>query len=250
MSRLRVFCLPTLNNQIVFHSEFPTARNKLELGALKWRYQVSDYFASHWHAKVGASTSASLQALYRSGNRLTTRKASDEYFFKTIPQHTESIEFVYPSSLSEKTIQDQLLRWLHDSHKFTPKLVFFGLLLPTNFYIAKWFLLLANGLFAYHVFRLNGAFRAHFGSQHLQRLLNQHGKVVWTSSPELQEQIQAVCREASIRLKEQNDPWTWQPGQDIHDEAVVRLEKDLKLPELQQTVRRSRMQVLVHGSLV
>jgi hypothetical protein len=137
-----------------------------------------------------------------------------------------------------------------EASKFSPRLLFLGILLPTNFYIAKWFLVAANILFTYHIFRLNAVFRAHFGSRQFGRLLNQYQKVEFISSSELQSEIEAACKEATLALDHDHlEKWSWSPGQDLHDDAVALLEKRLKLPELQQTIRRYRMQIMVFEKL-
>jgi hypothetical protein len=253
MSKLRVFCLPTIKNRIVFHAEYPSVDSKIELGALfagyvlrKWRYQISDTFGSYWH-QLGRKQSYFQTLIYNFGNRLTTRRCADEYFFKQIVPKTLEIEFIFPTCLDESLIQKQLSTWIGDSRKFSPKLLFFGLLLPTNFYIAKWFLIGAQAGFSYHVFRLNAVARAHFGSQKIQKLANRR-RVTWTSSPKLQAKIEEFANQ--VRDENQAEglktSWAWKSGEDLHDDVVSKLEKEFKLPELLHTFRRTRLQYYVH----
>lgn len=272
--KIKIYCLPTIENRILFHAEYPKVETKLELGSLfagyclrKWRYQLSDSFAYYWHQLPQQTSSTFIsKTIYNLGNRLTTRRCSDEYFFKSIPFKTGEIEFIYPSSLQEDRVKHQLAAWMRDAHKYAPKSLFFGILLPTNFYIAKFFLVAAQAGFTYHLFRLNATVRAHLGSQKIQHLANRR-KITWTSSKELQDLIKDLSRKTSKELESQaaNDAtaskgsailagenpckvWEWKDGQDLHDNVIRDLEKELKLPELLQTARRTRMQYYVHST--
>ena len=98
--------------------------------------------------------------------------------------------------------------------------------------------MLANGLFTYHAFRLNSAFRAYHGSKTIQSIANSK-KIEWVCSPDFESEILDACHQASADL---NKEWRWKKGEDLHDLAVLMLEKKLKLPELQQTVRRARLE--------
>ena len=271
MTKIKVYCFPTISNRIIFHPEYPKVESKLELGALfagyclrKWRYQVSDAFGYYWHQLPLQTNSTFLSnTIYNFGNRLTTRRCSDEYFFKSIPFKTSELEFIFPSSMQEDRIKNHLASWMGDSQKYTPKALFFGLLLPTNFYVAKFFLLAAQAGFTYHLFRLNATVRAHLGAQKIQHLANRR-KISWTSSSELQEMIKDFSSKTSQELRtitadevshgtsssntnrKKQEVWEWQDGHDLHDDVVRELEVKLKLPELLQTFRRTRMQYYVH----
>jgi hypothetical protein len=221
--------------------------NKLELGALftsyclhKWRFQISDFFGQYWHSLSGSQ----LDYFYKAGNRITTRKAEDEYFFKAIPNKAEHIEFIFPTSLNELIIRDQLREWISTSQKFAPKLAFFSLLLPANFFVAKVLgVIPANFFFTYHVFRLNATFRAMYGSKRLQTLVDTN-RVSWTKSDELESQIERISR--SVIEENHLTEWKYMPGKDLHDLVIYELSKELKLPQLSQSIRRSRMYYFVH----
>ncbi|KAJ3275882.1 hypothetical protein HDV01_006748 [Terramyces sp. JEL0728] len=250
---LKIYAFPSLNGRCVFHAQFLSPTTNLEYAGLaagyitrKWRYQISDQIGSHWHRLGNSKPGSLLNKLYKFGNRLTTRKAADEYFFKQIPSRTEHVEIIFPSCMKQSDIQDQMQIWLADSEKFTSKLAFYGVLLPTNFYIAKFYLLAANVLFTYHVFRVNASFRAHFGSKRLQELVNRR-QVKFTSCQELQDKISSISIQVSQELEKENIKWHWN-NDDLHDDVALKLSTDLKLPELLQTVRRSRMQYMVLGS--
>jgi hypothetical protein len=250
---LKVYVFPSLHGKLCFHAKFLKPSNKLELGALfvayctrKWRYQLSDFAGQHWHSLSKTAPNSVLHSMYRIGNRLTTRKAEDEYFFKTVPNKAEHIEFIFPSSIPEIQIREQLREWMSQSHKFTPKLVFFSLLLPTNFFVAKVLgLIPANALFTYHIFRLNASFRAMYGSKRLQTLIDTD-RVTWTPSTQLESQIQEWSAEIEKELAKAGQSWTYVPRQDLHDLLVDKVAQELRLPELKQSIRRSRMHHFVH----
>jgi hypothetical protein len=248
---LKVYVFPSLHGKLCFHAKFLKPSNKLELGALfvsyctrKWRYQLSDFVGQHWHSL--SEPNSPLHSFYRLGNRITTRRAEDEYFFKSVPNKADHVEFIYPSSIPEIQIREQLREWLSQSQKFTPKLVFFSLLLPTNFFVAKVLgLIPANALFTYHIFRLNASFRAMYGSKRLQTLIDTQ-RVTFNQSKELESQIQQCSAEVEKELAQSGQEWKYVPRQDLHDLLVDRLSQQLRLPELKQSIRRSRMHHFVH----
>lgn len=254
---LKIYAFPSLNGRCVFHAQFLSPTTNLEYAGMavayitrKWRYQISDYAGSYWHKLGHCKPGSILSKAYQLGNRITTRRAADEYFFKQIPTRTEhvtlkliQIEIIFPSSMKQSVVQDQIQVWLADSDKFTGKLALYGALLPTNFYIAKFYILAANLLFTYHVFRVNASFRAHFGSKRMQELINRR-QVKFTSSQELQDKIFNVSKEVSSQLEKENIRWKWNDD-DLHDDVALKLSAELKLPELLQSVRRSRMQYMV-----
>lgn len=131
-----------------------------------------------------------------------------------------------------------------DSIKFKSRLFGWSMLLPTNFYIAKFFVLGANLLFSYNVFRVNALFRANRGSTTLQSLLNER-KVTFIESQELKTLIDTACLTVQDELKMEGIDWKWDGG-DLHDDVVLKLAKELKLAELIRTHRRTRMHAMVH----
>jgi hypothetical protein len=115
-SRLQSYILPTLNHQYTLHNRLLNPLNssefKLQVSSYilrKWRYTLSDTLAYYWHSFGSHSTSS---IWYKLGNRLSTRISADEYFFKSIPQRTTTIQFVYPSSCDLTQIQLQLQSWI------------------------------------------------------------------------------------------------------------------------------------------
>ncbi|KAJ3153476.1 hypothetical protein HDU89_000502 [Geranomyces variabilis] len=260
-THLKIYVLPTLHNKNVFHPAFLRPRSSIERSAIvaayilrKWRYQLSDTAAFAWHA-LGAQSSGR-NFLYRFGNRITTRRAADEYFLKSIPRIAETVEFIYPASISSRTIKRQLSdEVLANSDSHRQKLFLWALLLPSALYVAKFHLVAANVLFSYNVFRLNAAWRSVYGAKVLQRAIDAR-QVTWTASSELDERIRAISDQVAARAKAEaggggdgNDSqtWKWTEGGDLHDEVVERLETELKLAELSRTYRRARLQYFVHG---
>ncbi|KAJ3015749.1 hypothetical protein HKX48_004404 [Thoreauomyces humboldtii] len=243
---LKVYVLPTLNGKYAFHAAFLKPRTQFERGAVisafilrKWRFQLSDTFAFAWHAfgaRFTRSGGVGIGAfVYKWGNRVTTRKAADEYFLKSIPRITEH-------SLVDSST---------DGDRHRSKLFLWALLLPSALYISKFYIALANILFTYNVFRLNASWRSMYGSKILQRLLDSR-QVTWTASEALDEQVRAlsadVTRRAEAEAGHGGKVWRWTKDSDLHDEVVDRLEADLKLAELARTYRRARMQYFVHGT--
>jgi hypothetical protein len=107
---IQIYVLPTVHNKFVFQPRMPLARNGFERWAVttayifrKWRYTISDIFGASWHsfgqnalAKVSTPSKTGVTSnvgswIYRTGNRLTTRRAADEYFFKSVPHHIEHV---------------------------------------------------------------------------------------------------------------------------------------------------------------
>ncbi|KAJ3178034.1 hypothetical protein HDU87_003812 [Geranomyces variabilis] len=254
-THLKIYVLPTLHHKIVFHPAFLRPRSSIERSAIvaayilrKWRYQLSDTAAFAWHA-LGAQSSGR-NFLYRFGNRITTRRAADEYFLKSIPRIAETVEFIYPASVSSRAIKRQLSdEVLANSDSHRQKLFLWALLLPSALYVAKFHLVAANVLFSYNVFRLNAAWRSVYGAKVLQRAIDAR-QVTWTASTELDERIRAISDEVAAKAKAEagGDSHTWKwTGGDLHDEVVERLETELKLAELSRTYRRARLQYFVHG---
>jgi hypothetical protein len=99
---LRIYVFPCANGSLTLHPAFLPPKNNIEQFALfssyvvrKWRYQISDFFGYYWHSfgRYSYNSNPNIKSLYTYGNRLSTRKASGEYFLKMIPDLTEKIEF-------------------------------------------------------------------------------------------------------------------------------------------------------------
>ncbi|KAI8810627.1 mitochondrial K+-H+ exchange-related-domain-containing protein [Cladochytrium replicatum] len=271
---LQVLVLPTLHDRMVFHARFLPPRNPLERHATiaayifrKWRFSVADTVGFYWHgfgAWANAVGTASLsegakpakrqwaRALYSVGNRMTTRRAADEYFLKMVPLAADHVEFVYPPSLNSKQIQTQLAEWLAASNRHSSRFFVWSLLFPVDFYIAKFYLLPANLFFTYNCFRVISHWRAAQGARTLASLFNV-GEVTWTPSEDLENRIRSISDFVTGELKKEGDSgatqrssvWTWTPLGDVHDEVLIELEKELKAAELWRSYRRARMQYFV-----
>ncbi|KAI8893682.1 hypothetical protein BC833DRAFT_607562 [Globomyces pollinis-pini] len=245
-THLKIYALPSIRGKYVFHAQFLAPKNRVEQFGLitsyitrKWRFQISDYFGMHWHmlSHPKYQKSKLLSSIYSIGNKMTSRKCLDEYFFKQIPTRTTSIEIIYPESANEDYLKKQIQMWLIDSSKFGKKSLTFALLLPTNFYIAKFYLFAANILFSYHLFRLNAAIRSHFGAKQLQKLIDEK-KVEFVPSKELHEKLVDYSNQVVL---DDGTPFHWKPDTDVHDEVAEKLSIELKVPELIHSVRRSRL---------
>ena len=134
-----------------------------------------------------------------------------------------------------------------ETSDYGPKLFMFSMLLPSNFYVAKFLgLLPANVLFTYHIYRLNSIFRALYGSKRLQTLIDTN-RVDFSFSQEWEDAILKASDQVSQELESSEGMnWKWIKGQDVHDYAVEKLSHEFKLPELLQTVRRTRLSLHVH----
>ncbi|KAJ3398454.1 hypothetical protein HDV05_002478, partial [Chytridiales sp. JEL 0842] len=94
---IQIYVLPTLHNKYIFHPRLPLSRNSFERSAViaayifrKWRYTVSDSFGEVWHGwGLKSGGKGAMGWLYGLGNKLTTRRAADEYFLKSVPHHIE-----------------------------------------------------------------------------------------------------------------------------------------------------------------
>jgi hypothetical protein len=118
---LQIYVLPTLRGSYTIHPRFLKPRTKVEHGALftsfvlrKWRYHISDAFGSPWHAfgQEAHQSGSYLKHVYNFGNRITTRRAGAEYFFKMIPERTEGVEIIYPAGVDESRLRRQIGTWL------------------------------------------------------------------------------------------------------------------------------------------
>lgn len=98
---LKIYVLPAINGSVSFHARFLKPANKIEYSALfasfvvrKWRYQLSDMFGAHWHDFgnwAHANNHFPMKKLYEAGNRITSRRANDEYLLKMIPERTQNV---------------------------------------------------------------------------------------------------------------------------------------------------------------
>ncbi len=186
----------------------------------KWRYQIGDVFGGYWKRLEKSNP-----WLYRMGNQITTRRASAEYFFKMIPAQADEIEFLFPPSTNVDALKAQINDWLNSSTMYNASMLLWGLVLPSNFLIAKFFILPANIAFSYNVFRFNSSWRARNGSAHLASLLKDQ-KVSWIEAKELQH-----------------------IGSSIDDCEVIKLGRDLKLHELIRTHTRTKWESRIFGQV-
>ncbi|KAH6567987.1 hypothetical protein BSLG_006304 [Batrachochytrium salamandrivorans] len=260
--KLQVYILPTIGGRYVFHSRFVTPKNNFEYAMLfmsfvtrKWRYQVSDFSASYWH-NFGQwaiqSKSKASSTVYFAVSKMLSRRASDEYFFKTIPPTIDQVEFIYPPCLNEKLIHEQLQNWLKDSGVHQHRMIIGALLLPANFLLAKVIWLPANIFLVYYLFRVNASIRANSGANMLQKLINSR-QVNWIPSPEFQSQIETLSTDVTHRIAKTENMavdsptvWKWDPQGDLHDDVIAGLQKQLNVHEWSNTYRRSRMQYYMH----
>jgi hypothetical protein len=189
MNPLKIYVLPSIKGQLIFHCGYLKPKSKPEQFSLfasyvtrKWRFQISDYFGSHFHKY------SNYQLHYKISD-LTTRKATDEYFFKQIPAKTSNIEFVVPNQIDIKKVQQQLKYYILESPKYSTNLLFAAMLLPTNIFLQKYLgFLFSSSLLTYHLFRVNNYFRAYYGSNRMQTLLNRN-LVTFTHSKEFDDDI-------------------------------------------------------------
>lgn len=144
--------------------------------------------------------------------------------------------------LDEANVKRKIVNYLQAAPRFRKRLVFWALILPTNLYIAKFFLVIANILLSYNCFRVNGLWRASNGAGRLQTLLNDK-RVTWTPSNELQEMVEQFSKKAEL----DNAGYVFANGGDLHDDVISSIEAKLKIPELTRTYRRTRMNTLVFG---
>ena len=197
-TKLVILALPTIHQQFALHPLFLKPKNKSEYAILfssyvlrKWRYQISDSFASYWHS-FGHSSSINSPfkfRIYQRLNSLITRKSLDEYFFKNIPARTTEVEFVYPKDSNEQELQKTVERWLKTSAKFKTQATFWLMTLPITVIMGKLYVIPANVFLVYHLFRTFASIRAFQGSMTLQKLLN--GKnVQWIPDEDLQKDIE------------------------------------------------------------
>ena len=244
------------------HPAFLKPVTRLELGALftsyvlrKWRFQVSDFFGQYWHQLAKKEDKSLLSNVYKIGNRLTTRKTIGEYFFRMIPNKTEKVNyidkitFIFPPSISEQQVKSELQSWILETPKYGSHLFLWSILLPVNFYVAKFLgLLPANAFFAYHIYRLNSVFRAFYGARRFQTLVNTN-RVEFEACQEWGDAIIKSSDIVSSELLKEGIDFRWEKGNDIHDDVALILSAEFKLPELLQTVRRTRLSYYVHGNM-
>eukprot|EP00842_Homolaphlyctis_polyrhiza_P001875 jgi/Hompol1/2689/HPOL_006144-RA len=240
----------------------------------KWRYTASDFGASYWHQfgqQALLSQNRPALAIYTFLNRLLTRKAVDEYFLKTIPSHANQIEFIFPPSLDERAVRSQINEWLKNSNVHSRRLFMMAMLLPASIAVTKIWLVGANLLLTYQLFRMSASSRALSGSKTLQKLIDQR-RVTWTPSEEFENKIKQISIKVQDELaKQEIDPgtsgkpnsssseehklenrpqipvWQWDPKGDLHDDVVTEIQKVYRTPELLVNYRRARMQGFVHG---
>lgn len=281
MNPLKIYVLPSIKGQLIFHCGYLKPKSNPERFALfasyvtrKWRFQISDFFGYHFHKYSNSP-------LHYFISDLTTRRASDEYFFKQIPAKTSNIEFIIPNQIDIKKVQQQLKYYFLESPKYSTNLLFSAMLLPTNIFLQKYLgFLFSSSLLSYHLFRVNNYFRAYYGSNRMQTLLNRN-RVTFTHSKEFDEDIIRFSKQVenqlhksydkSLKLNDQTnleclvlntdqadisesaigalkEPiWKFKLNEDLHDDVIDLLGQKYKQPELLQTVRRCRMQYYLKG---
>ncbi len=117
-------------------------------------------------------------------------------------------------------------------------------MLTPSVFLTKWIgIVAANAIFSYTLFLVNAFWRAQRGSAHLQHLLDTQ-RVEWTPSQELDAQLQQACTSVAAQLASEGIAWRWDGGGELHDDAVLVLQRQLKLPELIRTHRRMRNEQL------
>ncbi|KAJ3113746.1 hypothetical protein HDU96_003006 [Phlyctochytrium bullatum] len=247
---LKVYVLPTLHpTRFAFHARIPPPRNPVERVAVvvayvfrKWRYRVSDQFAEPWNALGrwcfrGGEGTVTARA-FRMASRVVSRRADDEYFLKSVPAIAKEMEVIYPPSVDVRLVKEQLSLYLADTIKHRRGLYLWSMILPFDLYLSKFLVLAANAFFCYNVFRVNAHWRANTAQQTVQSLIDAR-RVVWTPSPG----FEALVRErADDVTRELGGRWVWRGG-DLHDEVVLRVEGEMRLPELARTYRRVRAQL-------
>ncbi|KAJ3055904.1 hypothetical protein HK097_008803 [Rhizophlyctis rosea] len=267
-THLVIYVLPTLHNRFVFHPRVLRPRSPFERALLfavivfrKWRYNISDFFAYGWqgfgawaYGRAGNGGGDFFKKLWWAGNRVSTRRAADEYFFKMIPRISETVEFVYPPSINIRHAKEQLTDWLAFAPNQKSKLFLWSISFPTILYLAKFLFSPANALFSYTTFRVTAHWRANSGSKLLQSLVD-HKRIIWTPSEEFEKMIvdasEKVTREMEVEVEKRGgggngQVWRWRPDGDVHDEVVEALEKELRTMELGRTYRRARMQYFIY----
>jgi hypothetical protein len=72
-------------------------------------------------------------------------------------------------------------------------------------------------------------------------------KVVWNKSDDLTKLIADLAAQTEKELAAEGITWQYKERQDLHDDVILKLQKELKLAELIRTHRRSRLEYMVHG---
>jgi hypothetical protein len=142
------------------------------------------------------------------------------------------------------------------------------LILPTNFLIAKFSDLATvamNLFFMYNCFRVAGSFKAMKGSVRVEKAVSGVAKtysdaagtvttdpkdveIVFTPDVELEGMIKAESRLVSEELKDKDGiEWSIREDlrEDLHDDVLLGIEKNLRLHELSRTYRRARMEMFL-----
>ena len=246
-----IFVLPTIHNRLVFHVQMKRPTTDVEYAILfscyvfrKWRFMVSDAFGQQWHSfGVSAFQTGSewRKKAYQLGNRLTTRVACDEYFFKMVPRSIDTVEIVYPKSVDVEAIKQQLDVWLKRTSQHQANTFAATILLPFTVYLSKFVFIPANALLCYQLFRISASFKATQGLERIKTTIDRK-KVQWVASEDLEYRI----REMSDSNTRKMGDWKWDPKKDLHDDVVRKLQDDLLIPELLQQYRRSRIQYFVY----
>lgn len=258
---LKVYCLPTMGDQLVLHPRILTSLTKGErlyksgvFLSRRWRYTVGDFVGSLF-APLALSESPKKRRLYKSMLALITRDCEAEYFFRSIPNRTRHIEIIYPKGYiadGKEAIQEHL-REISDraatpSHKsMAPIAAMLISSLGLLTFIRHWAPVLYVPI-VYMTSRLTSVIKADEGRRTFVRCIGNKA-IKYTESEPLTEYLESTSREVSAQLeKDYNRPvWSLKPNSDIHDRVVKHMEKDMRLYELSRSYDRRRRDVILSG---
>lgn len=231
MAKLKIYALPSINKSITLHANLIKPTTNLEFSLLfvtfvirKWRFQVSDLFASYWHRLYTPDQNS----IYSKLNRWSTRKSMTEYLLARIPSKTSEIQIIIPTSISILDVQTQIKSAL--VHPWSYSMFAW---LPVDYYFCAYGI--GYPFLFYHTFRCNNLIRAKLGQQKLKTMIDIE-KVEWIHSAEFDKQIKDTC--SKIGMDAVNG--------DLDDDVIDDLAGQLKLPDLKQTYRRARMEHYIH----
>ncbi|KAJ3133961.1 hypothetical protein HK100_003951 [Physocladia obscura] len=271
-----VYVLPTLNGQLSFHARLAVPTSGTERAAIVAAYAMRTARLAAWESAVAApwqrlGAHASAAPLLRSAHaaltRLGTRRtAPGEYLLRALPPRTARIEVIHPPCVEGRLARRTLALLLRDRQAHKRQLFVLSVLVaPPLLFVAKFaalspaLALAANAAFVYIAFRIVNAWRAMSSAARVQMLVDS-GNVVFTASDAFGRSLQDACDKVShdlqaqtIQQSTQQQPiqqvWHWNGGlEDLHDNVLAILEKDLKMYEWLRNYRRARMVAFVHYS--
>jgi hypothetical protein len=139
------------------------------------------------------------------------------------------------------------------------------LILPTNLLIAKFSdfaTVAANVFFMYNCFRVSASYKAMKGSVMLDKAVTGVAKsysdaagtvtvdpkdveIEFIPDMELEEMLKNESRVVSADLKEKGIEWSVREDlrDDLHDDVLLQIEKNMRLHELSRTYRRARIEM-------